>query len=362
MALDPDPDAAQRDLDILADQIPRVASIYAPSGSRASTTYALMLGQEPSAFVLQRDRQSALEATRAMYDARRPGRLTPEYQAYQDLLQRKVEAEDALATAQVEEAASGTPVPAGLAAEVQRLARLLEEPAKRFQPLERALDRANDEHMAARFYRANQKLEGASADGAPSVVATPPPEAWSSQEGWIPWRFSAKDLPVSPPFPSKGPSPSGRSTEVPGTFLATLTIGMDIRRVTFARPWMDLGLFTSGFWRMRPSAPFPLLSSGQPDSPSPGPMPWRIDGLLLARNLQIHGAWEDPADPRLLATAGLLPFTPRGPGTLVPSPGPAEGSLVLRAPGIQIIGLFCTLLPRCPDPDPRAFRIPEAVH
>jgi len=274
----------------------------------------MLLDQEPSLVVRQSDRQAALEARWALMGKPiRPGTYAPAYQAYLDMRRQKQEADDALAMALAERDACGTPVPPGLQAKVDQLRAALSRIQPHFEALEATVAREDLDHMAARFFRARTALDEAIASGPPPVVAKPPPAAWPSSPDWRTWRFQDTG---TPPQGERGPNPPS----------ARLSIDVELLRVSFSRPWMDVALFTSRNWRMRTTARYPFLSTGRLQDPDPGPVPWRIDGLMLARNLWIRDAGSQGA-----------------------------GSFSMRSEGIQVIGLLCTPMPRCPDPAPEAF-------
>jgi len=354
LTLDPDPGQAREDLSLLADQIPRIGPLYLPSGFRASEVYAAILDQEPSNFVPQSDREAALEARKAILDHRRPGKYTQAYQAYLDLEDQKQAADDALATAKANQAATRQPVPPGIQAAVDRLDKALRLPRADFRRKRALMEAADSDHMGARLERDHRSLELAAAGGTPPVEASPDPADWAGAPGWIRWTFSGQETPL--PRPASAPAGPVGIPRAPGAApaLDALTIAMEACRVRLDRPWMDVALFTNRFWRMTPGARWPLISAGGLDARDPGPMPLRIDGLLLARNLRITGVGAQVATG--LAQDGHLPFAPKGASSTSP-PGPP--SLSFSVDGIQIIGLFCSRIPRCPDPDPAAFRTPE---
>lgn len=350
ITLDPDPDQASDDLSILVDQIPRAGPIYQPSGLRASDVYSTILDQEPSQYVPQADREAALKARKAIFDSRRPGKYTAAYQAYLDLEAQKQAADDALASAKANFAATHQPIPAGLQEQVDKLEAAIRAPRADFAKKMALMEEADSDHMGARLQRAHEALELASSGGTPPVEASPDPGGWTGGAGWIKWTYSGKE----PVLPRPASAPSGPvvplGTPGPSPKLDSLTIAMEACRVRLNRPWMDGGLFANRYWRSGPDARWPMISTGDPGSKDPGPMPLRIDGLLLARNLRVTGIASESAAS--LAKAGRLPFAPKAP----PS---GSSPLSISMDGIQIIGFFCSRIPRCPDPDPKAFRSPE---
>ena len=106
---------------------------------------------------------------------------------------------------------------------------------------------------------------------------------------------------------------------------------------------------------MQPTAPFQTVSSGRPGDPDPGQpgdpgvMPLLVTGLLLARKVRMQGRITDPA---ITAPKALGPFALDG----RPVQAAQDGTLTLSADAPQIIAFFCTPVPKCPDPDAKAFR------
>src|SRR5208283_1457373 len=140
------------------------------------------------------------ELRRRIYDPRRPGRFTTEYQAYLQAEMVYDQAQDALNAAQAEARLSGQPVPPGpraaadaaltawnrhgfkkdiddaFAIMIDYLERM---PAAYLQNLQDGLDLA--------------RMQQGHPDGLP-VEATPPLAHWLDRDGWRPWIFSAADL------------------------------------------------------------------------------------------------------------------------------------------------------------------------
>jgi hypothetical protein len=115
---------------------------------------------------------------------------------------------------------------------------------------------------------------------------------------------------------------------------------VEVKRVTIARPWMDLGIFSAHSWMLKETTGFAQVSSGNPADPDPGPMPVVITGILLARKLTLTG-YEGKAPGRL------------GPFGL----GAARRSgSAITAPDPQIIAFFVQVVPKSPTPDPKLFR------
>ena len=134
------------------------------------------------------------------------------------------------------------------------------------------------------------------------------------------------------------------------------TVTMDVMAVAVNRNDMNTSLFTARTWRWKNLVATPLSDGSDPrlgNKPN-GVMPLLPMGLLLARNVVLTG---DGQDMKVLAGANEPiswgPFTFQGNG--VKADG-NKGTLKISEtnsthPTIQVIGLFCEVLPKSPDPD-----------
>jgi hypothetical protein len=121
-----------------------------------------------------------------------------------------------------------------------------------------------------------------------------------------------------------------------------LTLSFDLCAVSIDRDWWSWLLVRSPGWIL------PLWSAGQlvPGLPSPNsavPPPCGLPStMLLIKNLQISG-WASTDLNALPQAARLGPFSFAGGKEIV------SGSL--RAPGMQVIGWVCDVLPSLPPAD-----------
>jgi hypothetical protein len=139
----------------------------------------------------------------------------------------------------------------------------------------------------------------------PTTFVEPEYPQWISGSGWVRIKVSDSQQP------------------------ARLSVELDVKMVRIERPWFEPSVFTSHSWRWVPNSGWAdkLISDGpRPDGALPdGLMPLLPSVVLLAKNIQvsgaaaqqINGAWFKPA-----------------------------------ADEAAIIGWFCELVPRSPDPDP----------
>jgi hypothetical protein len=125
-----------------------------------------------------------------------------------------------------------------------------------------------------------------------------------------------------------------------------MTLAVEVKRVTIARPWMDLGIFSAHTWMLKETTGFALVSTGNPADPVPGPMPVVITGILLARKLTLTG-YEGKASGGGQVPVRLGPF---GLGAA------RRSGSAITAPDPQIIAFFIQVVPKSPTPDPKLFR------
>lgn len=353
----------------LADQIPLAARYYQPSGNRCSSTYETILTQaEASNFVNQASRQAALQARRLMYDRLRPGRPTKAYEAYLKYQEAYLVAKDAYTLAAVEAKTSGTPVPPALKPAMDAALQAWEKKGGKalFEDAQKRLDGYYQENVKANFASLEGDLVMAArrdhGDTWYPVTATPPPREWLGDAGWKPFRMTQREANLAPatvalPLQARAGAP-GQS--LPGPFLSTLSLSLETKRVTFERTWLDAGVFTSRRWRLLPGVGFPKVSTGHPEDPDPGPMPLMITGVLLSRHMVLQGAWSQASAPGALKAIGPFAISAGSgdvPGRVLAAHTSVQnGVLTIRVDGPQILGFFCRAVPRCPDPDAKAFR------
>lgn len=341
-------------ISLLADAIPAPGMLYQTAKTSCATTYGTILAQaQASNFVDQAKREKARKARRALYDKSRPGQPTQAYALYLKHQAIHAAAEDSLNLALTERQATGRPVPPGLDKAVQDALKAWTEVGGRdaIEDHLKSLDAFYADSPMGLLQQLSDDLNSACRnDGHPEVwypiTAQPPPETFFGDEGWKPFTLgqSERSLPGTLPPAGGGAQVSG----VPDEFQATASLRLETKRVTLTRPWMDLGLFRSRRWRLSPDGGFTLVSSGTFDGRDPGIMPMVVTGLLLSRKLVLKGQWRAGSGK---APKALGPFGLAGPGTVV-----RDGMLTLTAEAPQILGFFCTVIPKSPDPDEKAFR------
>jgi hypothetical protein len=329
----------------LVDQIPLPGRTFQAGRTTCSGVYGRMLDlAKLGRREIMAHRNQALAAKAVIFDYRRPGQFTSEYLRYLDGQAAYEAARYNAATAAA--AKGGRPAPPDQDPQVQTALRSWRETGfkDRIDPALKALDQYYQEDVAAWFadlhtrYNGSQTLDGRGQPWLP-VLLTPPADQWPAQAGWQPWRYQVAERPSG-----SGPAPA---------WTASAGLTVEVKRVTVERPWLDWGLFTARNWRLEPGGGLTLVSAGDPDAADPGAMPLVVTGLLLARRLRITGAWAgDPAAAQVTRKA-FGPFTLAGAVA-----DRSAGQFAIRADGLQIIGYFCRVLPRCPNPDPALFPHP----
>ena len=334
-------------ISMVADQIPQPARNYQPSGKTFSGTYGQILdSSECSNFQNMADRDKARQARRAIYDKNRPGQPTLKYKAYLDKQAAWAVAQDALTLAQTEHLATGKAVPAGLEAAVKTALNDWEAKGnkKEIEDTLASLDTYYSSNVKALFTNLYNEFNGSRcSDGHPTewypVTATPPPQDWFADRDWQPFTLTQAEASLA-----KGTAALPLGARNPdGNLSGSVSIALETKRVGLARPWLDRGIFRGRGWRMQATAGFQVVSSGQPGDPDPGEMPLMVTGVLLSRRLALTGKWH-------VGGRALGPFALSG------TPVTRNGQMAMNVDGPQIIGFFCTTVPKSPDPDAKAFR------
>jgi hypothetical protein len=358
------------ELSMLLDRMPQGTSQYYTGARTFSSVYGTILRHaEVARFQKQADLNPLREARNLLRDRRRPGKPSAAFAAYLTYQHAHTLALDAQTLARVEHQTSGRPVPAGLdAAEAQALRNwtdlghkhAIEAACRTIEAACASNPRVLFEDLASGLHAAAIR-DGHATPWYP-VEANPPMAEWFAGPGWQNWHFRKDDLRAEAPG---GPGPQGASAPIPpqqAAWQADLVMDAQLKRVTIARPWLDLNIFRSHAWRPGPAAGPAVVATGRPSDPEPGSMPLVVTGLLLARNLVVSGTWPEPAGaaeaPKAIGPFALASPAPTRSLPLKPFLSPFEGRLGIRVEGTQIIGFFCESVPKAPSPDPKLFRQP----
>ena len=373
----PDQVQDRTEISALFDQIPIVSRWYHPSGVRVSDLYGAILRQSrTSAFVNMTKRDAYNAAMESLFDRTRPGMPTPKLAAYRKLQaaylnwqSTYVSARDAERIAETEKMTSDVPVSPQLPQAVADALKHMADLKVKMAEVERALaiiDAFNRARAGAWFLDLRQKFEASQAEGAegtgwfPALVVEPPIEKWLDPTGWKLFSFKQRERPLPPiALPSGTPQDPAKAASAMGAdWVASLSLSLETKRVHISRPWLAPSLFTSRAWRLGPECEFHSISTGKPGDPDPGVMPLMVTGLLLGRNLVLKGKW---AQDRAILTRAGVSFTALGPFNLgkaakekrrqVAEPIQAEEDVSITCEDAQIIGFFCQVLPKTPDPD-----------
>ena len=333
-------------ISMVADQIPQPARNYLPSGALCSDIYGNILDRSDcSNFESMAERDKARQARRAIYDKNRPGQPTTKYKAYLEKQAAWAAAQDALTLAQTEHLATGKAVPSDLEAAVKAARKDWETHGnkKEIEDTLASLDTYYSANVKALFTNLYNEFAGAKrSDGHATdwypVTATPPPQDWLADRDWKPFTLTQAEASLA-----QGTATLPPGTRNPGSSLSgSVSIALETKRVGLTRPWLDLGIFSGHGWRLQASG-FQVVSTGRPADPNPGVMPLLVTGALLSRKLVLNGHWQSGGK-------ALGPFALSG------SPVTRNGQMTLTVDSPQIIGFFCTTVPKSPDPDAKAFR------
>lgn len=353
------------DLWDVVDLVPRPTRVYQPSGERVSAVYRRLLATADLVGTQDQGlRARAQDAGRVLYDRYRPGKITPEYSRYLDCEAACAAAQDALTSAKAQSQAAGsTLAPDKLRALEEALSAARQDWEQKGSRTRIAgslgtLQKLYDQNAKVFFLNLAELLDKAELEDSYPVDFHPAPDQWLGNTGWHPWVFQASDL--AQPAPREAvplglePGPGARPAPA---WTRTLVLQVELKRVKVDRPWLNPGVFTNRAWRLGSGAGFPVVSNGNLADPRPGPLPLVVTGLLLARNLNLRWSGENgPAGGRPPGQVG--PFSLAGPGKTgrVARIETSTAGASVSAPDPQIIGYFCLVVPRCPDPDPKLFK------
>jgi hypothetical protein len=169
---------------------------------------------------------------------------------------------------------------------------------------------------------------------------------------------------------STGASHTNADTQTHGNVNVS-SITMDVLRVGIDRSWLDGLIFRSQIWRWSPTAPLgsKLISDGsRPPSTTDILMPYMPTAILVSRNVKISGHVSD-VDTKFhsshMSTSGSLSWGPFAIGGRYEENENAHtfDSKVdgngIAIPGYQIIGWYCEVLPKSPNPDLVKYKWPS---
>jgi hypothetical protein len=359
----------KRGLSNFLNQVPIVSKFFFSSGAQVSTTYGTILRfAQASTYQEMQDRDKYDKAMHLLFDRTRPGVPTPklaqyrvdqkQYFQYQLAYLSALEDKSLAAT---QAATAGTPMPPGLDQAIKEAKGHMTEAKGRMGEVDQALatlDAFNQAKAGAWLGRIQASFNAANLDDGdthawfPPLEAVPPAEEWLGQNGWKPFRYKQTELPLS--SVSIGGGPDRGADQAPAKlapgWLASLSLTMETRRVRIARPWLEASFFESQAWRLPNNCGFTTVSTGNLSDPDPGIMPLVITGLLLGRNLVIKGQWTDAgASPTKDGgpLAALGPFNLTAQGVAIDK---TEGELAITCAAPQIIGFFCQVIPKSPNP------------
>ena len=382
------------------DVLPGANWIFQERSDTVSSVYDFILQNKLTANIeLTADQQKRLEDARAILEtpvADAPGVFGPSdaLKRYRKYKGKYVDAFDALEDARVDaEIAkkSGTPkgVPTSMVNALHDAKDDFETLGQRAK-IESALETVRElsgNNPAITFDRARKQRDAfqrrnSGGNPYPDTITVPPYNEWRNDDGWTKITFTEKDVQnqsnsstintqigVSIPYhlwKFGASSKYNRQTENMKSDVKDMSISFEAKRVTIYRPWMDAFLLRQSTWMLGPTASGKLISDGQPltrNSAPTGMMPLLPTGVLLARNIKISGQWGSEEKRKFSeqldvdASVSFGPFQLGG-GSISKgnkneySRAQLSGNAI-EAEGIQILGYFCDVLPKTPNPDPK---------
>lgn len=200
---------------------------------------------------------------------------------------------------------------------------------------------------------------------APTVTAIPQLENWSSKNGWIKFSFSMSDTLNTKNTNSndytfggkvkvgfyKAKGSVSKSSKAMKEFNNTskLSIQLEFKRVQVLRPWLDWDVFTSEKW----AYPGGVISDGK----GKGTLPLVVDAFILVRKVKFKSSAINTFKTELEnefhsdVNASYGPFSVNNKvnkESKDETDGGKEDKGEISIPDPQIIGYFCTVVPRCP--------------
>jgi hypothetical protein len=355
-------------LSMLLDQVPLSAKGAWAGGAQVSTIYGTILSlakPDPNPSMLDRDVYD--KAYEFLFDRTHPGAATPKLIKYRSDEKQYLKWEAGYLSALedknlalAEAKASGLPVPPGLDKAISDARAQMVVIKSRMTDVDAALatmEIYNKARTGAWLKDLRATFDAAQISGGdphqwfPFLVATPPAEEWLGPAGWkvFLYRQTEVRLPTVGTASLYGSPESTKQLAWTQDWLASLSLMVETKRVRLARPWLDRSFFRNQHWKLPEDSGFACVSTGELGEANQGILPMVITGILLGRNLQIKGAWTsqslDPAPGKSLVALG--PFRLGG---ATGKWAVSKGELSITSEGVQIIGYFCQLLPKAPNP------------
>ncbi len=139
----------------------------------------------------------------------------------------------------------------------------------------------------------------------------------------------------------------------------------NLTQIQLLRSWWGPRIFESPNWRLRPGSLASALSDGK--TPASGSMPLFASALVIAKDVAVKIKSDSSNKATLLQAAQAATDLSFGPFALKGRPTQATAIAgapdmkldiagdSLQAPGMQIIGFMCSVLPQCPNPSPNLY-------
>lgn len=199
--------------------------------------------------------------------------------------------------------------------------------------------------------------------------------SWAGSSGWTTLSFSDSDLQKSSSsstvqvngsagFFGFGARGGGTThVEVSSEELNKMSISLDLKRVVLFRDWLYASVFRSHKWKWKDPADSPISLGffNKAKGVFEGRMPLLPTSLVLVRNVTLSGSWSKDFRETIeknMSASGGWSFGPFSIGGGYANSSRNSNSRVqlsdsaIVIPDPQILGWYCDILPKSPDPQP----------
>ncbi|HEV7774769.1 MAG TPA: hypothetical protein VGO48_15920 [Conexibacter sp.] len=368
----------------ILDNVPEPNWVYTATNTSIASIYEQILeGKELPSIELTRTQQAQLRAAQevVMNDRFEP---TPRYNAYVRYEAEYQTALTAYATAQVDSANTGRPIPPATLNALNRARANWNTFGFRGQIETARATIANLEALNPNpwWEALRNRFMNAAAGRTFEPSTTYPEYGWFIGEaGWTEFTFTQEDVTRQETSSAvgggggvsagwglwrvSGSAEYSKETRTSSSDTTGISISMDLMRATIQRPWIDPLVFRAHTWRWGQGAVLhgDQISNGAfvPGEERAGLMPLLPTGVIVARNLVIEGQFSHEDQTivqealRTEMSVGWGPFSISGHYNQSRGSAVSHGNVEatgMSNPDPQILGFFCDVLPLCPSPDP----------
>jgi len=369
-------------LSLLFDAVPKFSWFFKPDGIPISEVYnSILRGKEPPLTQITPDQQKKLEAAIRKEKDLRDG--------YEEYMNKYLEARMAYDGAYATWKNGGPSIPANIEVKLENAFKNWgAQGRKSAYESARATIATYDAMEPETFWNdlTNRYQEGARKTQSGSTFQpydlSPPYKTWFQDSGWTDFHFYQLDLDRQTEseaigvagtldvkygiFSLSGTAEWSKNREYLKADQAELAFSCQLKRVTMSsRSWMNPLVLWSRAWRWQQGAGYAdeistggdLYAGVRPE----GSMTVIPVAAILSRNLHVHGSFTATEVETLnemikaRGSIGFGPFSLSGSFHMENHSGFVKSSITsggINAPDVQIIGLQCAVLPKCPNPDP----------